>query len=376
MFDQIKLLTPDELEADTSSAAAAPEQGEKNSNPIDPNQLTLITDTEDIPSVDEEGNPVNITTTQTTTSKAGPVKGNLFQTLVDELLEEGMLEKAGEEPLKVTSAKELKALWEETINKKAETTVNEYKGSFSGAKKVFLDIEDLFDDDTIAIKVAQELDYFKNIKEDTLEEEAVVDSVLARYYANKGFTPDQIKEQIVQDKAVEKAVEKAKKYLPEINAAGEAFITKRREAIEAQENAIKETNSKKLTNILNTIDTVETRIPVNVTAATKKAMKSAFETIVHEEDGRKFNAIGYKQHLDPAGFNSLLLFLEVNGVFELDKKENQIKPNFGKLLKLVEKQTDSKLEKMAQEGLTSDVAMRASTNDSFLDAWRNAQNKS
>jgi hypothetical protein len=344
-FEEVRILNPEELMQEAPNTEEnTPEEPSKEEAPrvlsLDDTDLPDFTFGEETPKTENLFND---------TSKPASTKDNVYKVFADELAEKGVLEIP--EGKEIKSAEDLRELFINTVDKRVEGQFEQFKGSFSGAKKVFLELEDYFEDENKAIEVAQDIAYFKELNTESLEDETAVKNVLSKYYFSKGFTPELVKKQIEQDFTLDTQLDKAKEFLPEIQKMGEQYIAARKQQHEQNLKLQEESNKKYFNTMLSTIDSLKTMVPFSLSDKEIELMKESTQKIVFEDEttGRKFNDLGYKQYLDPHGFNAIMQFLNSRGVFSIieDKEGNKkLTSDFSKLTKLVEKKVTSKLDTM------------------------------
>ncbi len=292
-------------------------------------------------------------------SESTPVEGSTSETeetdtvysaLVKELQDKGILDlKEGQ---RVESADDLAALFDDTINTRLKENVNGFVQNFSGAKKLFLEIEDAFDDELTAMRVARDIDYYSRITPEVLaSEENVQKDVLARYLKAKGLNDNEVAEAIEEATTLAKLGEKAQAALPQLKEAAGNFIeVKRREKEErAQRTAQREEES--FNTLIDSVDELTEMLPgVELTTRHKSAMKKSMTDIAFTdpETGAQFTELGHKQYSNPQGFEKLIQFYNILGLFNTDKEGN-FKPDVAKLSKITEKQVKRKLDELIRE---------------------------
>ena len=287
-------------------------------------------------------------TVDNTTSEKEP--DTVYSALVKELQDKGILET--KEGIRVESADDLAALFDETLNTRLEENVNGFVQNFSGHKKMFLEIEDAFDDELVAMRVARDMEYYNQVTPEVLNaEENVQKDIFARYLRAKGMNETEVAESLEEATTLAKLSEKAQAALPQLKAQAKNFVdTKRREKDErVQRQTEKEEESFKT--LIDSVDGLNEILPgVELTTRHKTAMKKAMTDVAYTDpsSGAQFTELGHKQNSNPQGFEKLIQFYNILGLFNTDKEGN-FKPDMAKVSKMSEKQVKRKLDELIRE---------------------------
>ena len=353
-FEGVQLVTPNtptENSEEKNNPEETPKQ-ETSSTPT-PGVIDLSGLEDERPFLEKVRNESNDTPEATTV--ASPTteveeSDTVYSALVKELQDKGILEI--KEGLRVESADDLAALFDETLNSRLEENVTGFVQNFSGAKKMFLDIEDAFDDELLAMRVARDIDYYNQVTPEVLSaQEGVQKDILARYLRSKGMNESEVQESIDEATALAKLGEKAEAALPQLRSSAGKFVeTKRKEKEErVQRQAQKEEESFK--SLIESVDGLNEILPgIELTTRHKTAMKKAMTDIAYTDPdtGAQFTELGHKQHSNPQGFEKLIQFYNILGLFNTDKDGN-FKPDMAKISKITEKQVKRKLDELIRE---------------------------
>ena len=287
-------------------------------------------------------------TVDNTTSEKEP--DTVYSALVKELQDKGILET--KEGIRIESADDLAALFDETLNSRLEENVNGFVQNFSGHKKMFLEIEDAFDDELVAMRVARDIEYYNQVTPEVLNaEENVQKDIFARYLRAKGMNETEVTESLEEATTLAKLSEKAQSALPQLKAQAKKFVdTKRREKEErVQRQTEREEESFKT--LIDSVDGLNEILPgVELTTRHKTAMKKAMTDVAYTDpnSGAQFTELGHKQNSNPQGFEKLIQFYNILGLFNTDKEGN-FKPDMAKVSKMSEKQVKRKLDELIRE---------------------------
>ena len=352
-FEGVQLVTPNTPTENSNETPKTEETPTQETSSTPPPGIIDLSGLEDerpfLEKVRKESNDIpESTPSSDTTNTEEP--DTVYSALVKELQDKGILEiKDG---TRVESADELAALFDETLNTRLEENVNGFVQNFSGHKKMFLEIEDAFDDELVAMRVARDMEYYNQVTPDVLNaEENVLKDIFARYLRAKGMNESEVAESIEEATTLAKLSEKAQAALPQLKAQAKKFVdTKRKEKEErVQRQALKEEESFKT--LIDSVDGLSEILPgVELTTRHKTAMKKAMTDIAYTDpdSGAQFTELGHKQYSNPQGFEKLIQFYNILGLFNTDKEGN-FKPDMAKVSKMSEKQVKRKLDELIRE---------------------------
>jgi hypothetical protein len=275
---------------------------------------------------------------------------NVYSALVKELVNNGIVELP--EDFKVESSEDLVELFDKTLNSKVHNTIDTFKGSFSGAKKMFLEIEDYFDDEIIAMRVAKDLDYYDRITPAVINSNSSVQKdLVSRYLRMKGMNKAEIDEALKEADALAKLEDKALQAFPQLKEAANQFIEGKKQEAAIRAQRIEQQNEEFFNGMLKAVDDAEELVPgIALTKRHKDAIKKNMVEVVYEDPntGQKLTELGYKQYSNPEGFERLIQFYNTLGLFNLTD-DGKFKPDMGKLVKLTEKQVKKGLDELIRE---------------------------
>lgn len=333
-FEGVQLITPNTPQQNTQTTE------DDNSTPSPSPGVINLPDSDEETFLDK---PITPTTSEEDNN-------SLYSALVKELVDKGILEV--DDDVVVESADDLANLFDRTINTRLEENVNGFVQNFSGAKKLFLEIEDAFDDELLAMKVARDIDYFDRVTPEVLStREDLQRDILSRYLKLKGLSNKEIAESIEESTALAKLAEKANAALPQLKKSAKEFVDYKRAEKLQREERLQKKQAEEFESLLSSIDSLEEIIPgIELTTKHKSAIKKSMSEVAYTdpETGAQFTELGYKQYSNPSGFEQLIQFYNTLGLFEIDKKGN-FKPDMSKLVKLTEKQVKRKLDELIRE---------------------------
>ena len=343
-FEGVRLVTPGAPES------ATPKSETTENEQVEQTQPSVVIDLgggEEISSLFNK--PTGESNSEEPGSSGEPAE-NVYSALVKELADKGLLDLP--EDAKIESADDILSIFDQSVSGKVEESVEEFKRSFSGAKKIFLDIEDAFDDEYQAMKVSQELDYYGKLTNEVLQQNPNAQKdIYRRYLQMKGLSVREVNEAVEEAEALAKLDEKAAHALPQLKESATRFIQEKKALKEAEAKRYEKQTTEQFENLLKGTDELEELIPgVQLTARHKTAIKEGMSKIAYTDPdtGAQYTELGYKQHANPEGFERLIQFYNSLGLFNLTEK-GEFKPDLNKMVKLTEKQVKRKLDELIRE---------------------------
>lgn len=368
LFEGLQIMTPQELNSsfdkgedqnneDDSTTGA---EGSVETNEDDSLFTPPVDKAEDINS---EG-----TTTDKSTDDEPSTNEAIYQALIKEMVAAGTLtveegKDASELPGTLDTIKEL---MEKTVDSKTTAKQEAWKNSLSKAKKRFFEIEDAFDNDDLAIQMAERLEFFDNLSDEDLAENTDLQKqIYYQYLVGKGFSEEEAQEEIADADSLAKLQDKAAKALPHLKKEATEFVEKSREektlAAEKQAAQVKES----FDNLMKNIEAKESFIDgINLNKVSKEKLKENITKIVHtDEKGRQYNSLMYKQKQNASEFEMLLNYYDSIGLFNMDKS-GSFKPDISKLKAVAKTKAINEIDKVIAESGSRGVGTNTSVESS------------
>lgn len=360
LFDGIQILSPAEVEAQHNGGTEEPpvETPLEESTPpagetIVSEEPTIVpverTSSTEIENEEGDGNPPPAETTEP------PAEGTtryqaLIKDLANEEIFEGTTEEEMEEMLKDASADTIKRLMELTVDTKLKAKQDSWMNGFDGAKKRFLEIEDKFTDTDTAIQMAQRLEFFDTVTEDSLKADTNLQKNLYfDYLRGKNFSDDEARGMVEEADGIDKLLEKAQLALPALKQNAATFVaTSEAQKREAQDNYSK-TQQEQFDKLMDTVDKKEQFVDgLKINKTVREKIKKNMTAAVHKtEDGRELTSLMYKQMRAPGEFQALMSYYDTLGLFDVDKEGN-FSPNIEKLKKVAKTKATTELDRVLQ----------------------------
>ena len=244
-----------------------------------------------------------------------------YSTFAKALYEEGVLSFFDEDEfnkIAEETGSEVEALIE--MNKRTiSDQIEAYKNSLSDEGRAFLDaIEKGVPLDTFMESKAKNYSY-STIKEDSLaDNDDLCKKILKDDLANRGFSDDEIEDQVSDFESLGKLEQKAKISLKRLKAAHEETIQKETKAAEQRQKQIIEENKKQLASLKTEIDKTSEIIPgVKIN---QKLKSEIYDAITSPEmqlpNGQWINKVYAKRAKDPISWDIKVAYLDALGVFD------------------------------------------------------------
>jgi len=238
----------------------------------------------------------------------------------------------------------LRELSEISVQERIRIGIESYKESLSEEERMLYEAKEKglpVDEYSIAKRNFDK--YSKIDKESLAENEKLQEEVVSKALELRGFTPEEIKEEIDGYKALENLESKAEKLLPTLPKTFKTQMTEIEKGAEAAEQARQDAIRQRVARMKRTIDNTPEIIPgIQLNKNTKeKIMKSMTIPVAKDEQGNPLNPVMATRSRNPEGFEMMLHYYHTLGLFDIDDS-GQIKPDFSKISKVEKtKATDS-----------------------------------
>ena len=311
---------------------------------------------------------------------------NKYGALIKDLQQEGVLTGVEgdelEEKLQDASIDTIKELMKETVDDAFKAKESQWKKSFSGSKKRFLEIEDSFDDTDQAIQMAQRLDYLDSIDENTISEnETLQKQLYAEHLRSKNFSDEEIAESLEEAEAIDKLGEKAKRALPALREQANTVVEQSKEQKIKRQEEMAQQYEEQYNKLMENIDSKDEFIPgLKLNKTVKEKIKENITAPVHkDEEGKEYTSLMYKQKRNPSEFQMLINYYDSIGLFNLGKEGN-FKPDVSKLKNVAKTKATNELDKVLAREEQQGVGRRnsdstSSQTESVLDFFEEAFKK-
>lgn len=276
------------------------------------------------------------------------VKAKKYLALAKDLQAEGIL--SGIDDDFDPSLEGLRDLFSKEKEMTVSNKIANFKKSFSGAKKVFLDIEDGFDSEVEAMEMSKKIDFYSNIDVDAIEgNEALAERILGESLRMSGFSEERIQEEIEDARDLGKLEGKAAKSLPGITAKYNAVVEEgkqKNKQKQAEYNQQQEDNFNSLLNAVDSREYIVEGIPYNKTH--KDKLKNKMTTAVYkDQNGTEYTELGNKQRQNPQDFDMLVNYYEQLGLFNM--KDGKFSPDISKLKNIAKTKASHDLDKIIDQ---------------------------
>lgn len=231
-----------------------------------------------------------------------------------------------------------------SMQKMIEASVEEYKKTLTDEDRALYEAKEKgVPVDAYGI-AKRNFDKYSKIKpEDVRENEKLQEEIVSKVLEIRGFTKDEIKEEIEGYKALETLEAKAEKALPLLPKKFKDEITDIENAAAAQEQSRKDKIRQGVARMKQVIDNTPEIIPgIKLTKPTReKIMKSMMEPVARDDNGNPLNPVMHTKSKNPDAFEMMIHYYHELGLFNIDEN-GQMKPDFSKISKVAKNEaTDS-----------------------------------
>lgn len=352
LFEGISIMSPQEMENTLSDVGEEKEEVievEKESTEI----TEAKTETEEpsiAPVSETEENDEDV---EITDNRSSDDNSKIYAAIVKDMMDEGIVlgpedEDELKDLLENATADTIKKLMSGTVEKAFQAKTENWKNSFSGAKKKFLEIEDAFTDADAAIQMAQRLEFFENLSEDAIsEDENLQKNIYYEFLKSKGFTDSDALEAIEEADAIDKLKEKALKSVPQLKEQAQGAVQQAKQLKDAEVQKAQAEYEQRYENLMHTIDEKESFIDgLKLNKISKDKLKSNISAPVYKDDkGNQYTSLMYKQMRNPIEFEMLINYYDSIGLFNIDKA-GQFKPDVSKIKNVAKTKAVSELDKI------------------------------
>jgi len=270
---------------------------------------------------------------------------------------------------KLTDSSEFLTKMKEAIDKIAENKVQEKFKDFSGAKKVFLEIEGGMDDEVQAMRLAQTSEFLNSITEEKVAaDENIAKNLSLRYYMMKGMSKPEADEQIELLQTQNKLTEKAKTFLPVLKTQTDQYIANARAKAQAAMDPNNDPFLTKVSGLLSDDKALPLNIPKEVREAAIKSMKTAVKV---NDRGDALNSVAMKQYQNSEGFEALIQVYDQLGLFDM-KEDGTFSPNLKKLNKLVKEGVTRNIDRTISKGQRLENSTNGFSGEESADGLHNS----
>lgn len=364
LFGEVQILSPKELEEIIAAKKEPVVVKEETTTPETKPVLEKTDGFATEPVTREVTKEVKTETTNSNENRNEVV----YKALIKELVGAGVITAIEEAELEKLpgSFDSIKKLISETVDTNLKTKEESWKKGFTGAKKRFLEIEDAFSETDQAIIMAQRLEYLDSIKEDSIKTN--VDLQKQLYFEQlkaKNFSDEDAIEAITEAESLGKLEEKALKAFPDLKNSTSKIVEQGRVLINKKTAEETEAQNKAFQGLLESIEATESFVEgLALNKVAKEKLKANIVNPVYKDEttGKEFNSLMYKQHKNPVEFEKLINYYDTIGLFNLDSKTGNFKPDITKLKTVAKTAAVSELDKVINAEDSRNVGQNTSLN--------------
>lgn len=345
LFEGLQIMSPEELnsvvESEESEETQETKTEEENSEMFQP-----------VESEKGEGAYENTDNqTKSTTATSNERSEEIYKGLIKELVDANIITTAEADKLDELegSLDTIKELMTKTVQNNFIAAEQQWKANMPAAKKRFLEIEDAFDETDQAIIMAQRLEFFDSVDEESIKsDENLQKEIYFDLLKSKNFSDEQAIEAVQDAIEVNKLADKALKAIPELKSQANSAVTQAKEYKAAKTKQQIAEQNKAFESLINNIDSRQSFIDgINLNKISKEKIKQNILNPVYKDNksGREYNSLMYKQTRNPVEFEMLINYYDTLGLFNLDK-EGKFKPDISKLKQVAKTKAINELDKI------------------------------
>jgi hypothetical protein len=345
LFEGLQIMSPEEL----NSVVESEESEEKEETKTEEENSEMF---QPVESEEGEGAYENTDNqTESKTAASSERSEEIYKGLIKELVDANIITSAEADKLDELegSLDTIKELMTKTVQTNFKAAEEQWKANMPAAKKRFLEIEDAFDETDQAIIMAQRLEFFDSVTEQSIKEDENLQKEI--YYdllKSKNFSNEEAAEAVQDAIEVGKLQDKALKAVPELKNQANAVVTEAKEYKAARTKKQIEEQNKAFESLINNIDQRSSFIDgINLNKISKEKIKQNILNPVYKDNktGREYNSLMYKQTRNPVEFEMLINYYDTLGLFNLDK-EGKFKPDISKLKQVAKTKAINELDKI------------------------------
>ena len=346
LFEGLQIMSPEELNAVVESDENSEEET-KETKTEESSEMFQPVESEKGEGAYEGTN--NQTNSKTATSNEKSEE--IYKGLIKELVESNIITAAEADKLDELegSLDTIKELMNKTVQTNFKAAEEQWKANMPAAKKRFLEIEDAFDETDQAIMMAQRLEFFDQVDEESIKsDENLQKEIYYDLLKSKNFSDEQAVEAIQDAIEVKKLESKALKAIPELKNQANAVVTQAKEyKAEKTKQEVAQQN-KAFESLITNIDSRQSFVEgINLNKISKEKVKQNILNPVYKDKktGTEYNSLMYKQTRNPVEFEMLINYYDTLGLFNLDK-EGKFKPDISKLKQVAKTKAINDLDKI------------------------------
>jgi hypothetical protein len=229
----------------------------------------------------------------------------------------------------------LRELSEISMQQRVKDSVEAYKESLTDEDRALYEAKEKGLPVDKYGKAKQELKKWSEVKPDDIKEnEKLQIEIVSKGLELRGFSKEEIAEEIDGYKALENLESKAEKILPLLPKKFETDLKDMEESAAADEQSRKDRIRQGVAKMKQTIDNTPEIIPgIKLTKPTReKIMKSMTEPVARDAQGNPLNPVMATKAKNPEAFEMMVHYFHELGFFNIDEN-GQMKPDFSKIVK-------------------------------------------
>lgn len=265
-----------------------------------------------------------------------------------------------------------------SMQKMIEEGIEQYKQSLTDEEKALYEAKEKgIPVDVYGIAKANLDKYSKIKREDLKENEKLQEEIVSKALELRGFSPEEISDEIEGYKSLENLELKAEKALDVVPKAYKKQIQDLEDAAAAEEQSRKDKIRQGVAKMKKLVETTPEIIPgIQLDKKTREnIMKSMTEPVARDANGTPLNPVMHTRSRNPEAFEMMIHYYHQLGLFNIDEN-GAMKPDFSKISKTAKKETVDQMRAMFESkekqvvGKTKTIKSKTDEDDEFDKAFR------
>ena len=239
----------------------------------------------------------------------------------------------------------LRELSEVSVSKMIDDGVNAYKESLTDEDRALYEAKEKGLPVTEYATAKRNAEKYSKIKPEDLEDnENLQVELVSKALELKGFSSDEIKEEIEGYKTLENLQDKAEKALVGLPKVYQKKLKDLEDSAAADEESRKDQLRKRVAKMKQMVEQTPEIIPgIKLNKATReKIMKSMTTPVAKDANGQPLNPVMATRAKNPEGFEMMIHYYHQLGLFDIDDS-GVLKPDFSKIAKVEQSKATDKM---------------------------------
>ena len=273
-------------------------------------------------------------------------------------------------------AEALRELHQLSLTEMVKTGVEKFKESLTPEEKLLYEAKEKgLPVDKYSIAKRNQAKYSKITPDELKENVNLQEEVVTKFLELRGYTPEEIKEELTGYKALDNLAAKAAKALEVVPKAYEKQVKDMETEAVAADQAAKDKIRQRVAKMKSLVDSTPEIVPgIKLTKPVReKIMESMTVPVAQDKQGNPLNPVMATRMKNPEGFEMLIHYYHQLGLFNIDDS-GKVSPDFSKISKIEKtKAVDSMRGAFeSKENTTTSRAAKPKTEDDEMSDFERA----